>query len=187
MASDPEDHSNPDSAPQMGNSEERLGRIEHRLESSEEQSRALTGSVQDLTGALHALEEVRRKQSAAEKRTDALAEQTVATDEESRARSSRLWRAMIGLAAGAGLLMLVINVLMFAGLTNYIVDLLEQQRADRIASCEKRNEATLSNIRREEGLAAAEPAPELARIHRESARELRRVIVDCEKATRVTR
>jgi hypothetical protein len=158
-----------------------------RLESNEAETRRLSQSVQGLASAISDTAELRRQQLATERKVDSAATLAEETKAEAIARTSRLWRAVIGLAVGATLLMLVINVLMFAGLTNYIVDLLEQQRADRIASCEKRNEATLSNIRREEGLAAAESVPELAAIHRESARELRGVIVDCEKATRVAR
>lgn len=163
------------------------GGLLDRLGRNEAETRRLSRSVQGLTAAISDTADLRRQQLETAQRVDDAAVLAADTKSEALARTTRLWRAGIAAAAGVVLLMLLINVLMFAGLTNYVVDLLEQQRADRMAACEKRNEATLSNIRREVALATADPVAAVEKIHRDSARELTKGIVDCDKSTRVTR
>lgn len=167
------------------------GRLEHSLDANREETTRLTGSVQDLAGAIRMVQELRREQQQATEDAQTAAKEAeasnVAAGEKASQIGSRVARASWYVVACLSLLNLVASTVVLLALSQYVVDKLNEGRDDRLTACYTRNQATMSNVRREEALAKAHTDPRLSAIHRRSATELRLAVVDCAKTQRPVR
>lgn len=155
--------------------------LESRFASLEDATRSLSGDVTALNSTLQIVAELQRKQ-----REQALAQEQIAHDIEtakaaSAARDARTRTATKMVGVSLGILIPVVSALVYLSLLLHVNDLLSQQSADRYAGCVTRNQATMENQRREQALGELEKNPDAKVLHLNSAKELGRALVDCEK------
>lgn len=185
----------------MSAEEDRLVVIERRIGSAEETARGTLREVTDLRGAVGTLSTdvqglasvidtanriaEQQEETAAQVRENAASVETVRRVAIEQAGRIRRVQVIVPLAVAA--FALAGNFVAFLFIVDKLGDMLTQQQGDRIRSCQKRNEAVMVHVEREDQLADIETDPGRALIHRQSAEELRGTLVDCVLSTRITR
>ncbi len=150
-----------------------------RFSSLEQSNLFLASEVQGLTRVLSVISDLQAQQAQVKAQAEENERHLSTIQEEIEKRGERTRRAITGAMLGSASLLSLAAILVSFVLLNRVENLLDQQRADRIRACETRNEATKSNARREEALAAAETNAAVKRIHENSAKELAATIIDC--------
>lgn len=155
--------------------------LESRFASLEDASRNLSGDVTALNQTLLVVADLQRKQREQALRQEQTERELASAKKISEDRDARTRTATKLISVSLGILIPVVSVLVYLSLLLHVNDLLSQQTSDRYASCLTRNQATMENQRREKALGQLEDHPELKALHLNSAAELGRAIVDCEK------
>jgi hypothetical protein len=192
MPDNPEDESAAGTQPESGSA--RLSRLEHSLDANREETTRLTGSVQDLATAIEVVTNLRREQQEATEQSKAAAKKTEVASarvderaDEVDEKAGRIGKVTRLVVVGVLLAVFVASTLAFVATNRLTVDLLNERRQESYRTCLTRNQTTMSNVRRELALAAAETDRRLSDIHRRSAVELRLGIVDCARTQRPVR
>lgn len=153
--------------------------LEQRFASLEEASRGLSLDVQTLNDALRTVAQLTVEQAAQKRRQDDADQALIDAKTQADARENRNRRTFGGLALGLAVILPLASILVYAALISHVNDLLSAQQSGFFNSCSLRNQATRDNVSRENALADANTDPVIVRIHRSSAENLSRSIVNC--------
>lgn len=186
---------------------ERLDSIEQQMARSSQATTDLRLSVEALREPIRVIAEIkaenqetRRRVESAQKAAEAArvagVEREAALRKASAERDRRVRRStLLALTLGAGLLLLV-TTMTFVALIGYVHTLLDEQREATVKaevdrrqasyrSCLTRNEAVSVQSKREHILADLnEGSPAGRKAHADSARELDRLLIDCDQYKR---
>jgi hypothetical protein len=159
--------------------------LEERFAALEASNTNLSGDVQALTQAISVVNALQTEQREQARRSDEQARKLREVEIDARVRSERAQTVARRITLGFAILLPIASLLVYWILFDQVTRLLNENYNDRLRSCETRNAATESNMRRSLRLAAVEDNPEVAQIHRESAAELQAGIVDCSATIRL--
>lgn len=155
--------------------------IEERFASLDEASRSLSIDVAALNDTLRTVAALQVEQRAQRDRQAETDRKVAQTQHESSERDRRTRRALFSVGLGLAILLPLVSALVYASLLVHVNDLLAQQNAARFENCKTRNMATLENAKREEILGRLEDNLQLKQIHLNSATDLRKGLVDCNR------
>jgi fatty acid desaturase len=155
--------------------------LESRFTSLEDASRNLSADVRGLNATLLVVADLQTKQREQAARmekaeAEARSAKQLATDQDRRNLMIWRWGALI-----LAVVLSVISLLLYFLLTQHVNDLIDAQAQDRYQQCQLRNAGTVASYTREEALAKLESDPDIARLHSDSAKVLRRAVLQCRK------
>jgi cell division protein ZapA (FtsZ GTPase activity inhibitor) len=155
--------------------------LDARFAGLEAASRGLSADVTALNSTLLVVADLQRKQREQAARQQKTEQEIAAARQMNAERDARTRTATRAFATALAILIPLISILVYWSLIVHVNELLSTQSADRFTGCQVRNDATRENATRENALGQLESDPKLKALHLDSAAQLNRSLVNCDK------
>lgn len=155
--------------------------FEERFSSLERSNVALAADVRALTETLQIVNELQIEQRAQARRAIETEERLDANKTDTDLRLARTRRSINVATVAMAILLPLVSIIVYLVLIDHVNDLLSENDTDRRAACDTRNQGTQADIARERRLAEFETNPELKKVHSDSADQIAKSLIDCDK------
>jgi hypothetical protein len=154
--------------------------IEERLDRVQAAATSLRQSVDALNVPVTQIAELQRENREIRVQAETASQKAEEAERVSVERGRRGGQVLLYGGVGGVVVLLVVTFLTFVSVIVFVQGLIDQQNAARYQSCLTRNQAVTVQARREDILALL-PGPSAAEraAHADSARELKKLLVDC--------